>query len=226
MNRTKLVIGVGSIALLGALGLSLRPGARVAERLESRPSAPETTEPFEAAPAEPALPPTARSPSPAPVAVAPTPATAAEAPSVAPEAGPPKPPEFKYSPNLERALELASDRAVLTARWSNEMSDPSWRSVTAARLHTTLVERGVDPNAVTEIDCRATICRFALRTSSKMKADVDGLIQAARAIDEQTWTMPEEQDAGYSVEVFFPREGYRLSGDGGRVDQPMKEATG
>ena len=149
-----------------------------------------------------------------------------EVSSAAPGTDQGKPVEFKYAPNLERALELASDRAELNARWSSEARDPSWRSVTEARLHATFLEHSVNPNSVTDVDCRATICRFTIHTSSKAKTDVDGLIRAARAIDEQTWTKPEEQDTGYSINVFFPRDGYRLSGGGGRIDEPVIEVAG
>jgi hypothetical protein len=151
------------------------------------------------------------------------PATSPSAPvaAVGPRAEAAEQREFRYAPNLERALELAKDRADLNSRLLHEMSDSSWRSETEARMRTTLMERGLDSNAVTDIDCRISICRFVVHTRSKADADVKALLEAARAVDAQTWTMPEEQEVGYSIDVYFPRAGYRLSSGGGRVDDAV-----
>jgi hypothetical protein len=151
----------------------------------------------------------------------PAPVASSDATSPAPAPSPATPRPFEYEPPLERALELATDRAQLNARWSAEGRDSSWRAQTESRLRAIFTKRGLDARDVGEVDCRATICRFAVHTSSKTDPDVGNLIQAARAIDQQTWTMPEEHEVGYSVEVYFPKEGYRLSSGGGRIDEPM-----
>ncbi len=48
--------------------------------------------------------------------------------------------------------------------------------------------------------------------------DAGERLQAARDFEEETWIHPEKQDDGaWGTEVFFPKQGYRLSGGGGRA---------
>lgn len=125
--------------------------------------------------------------------------------------------------DAERNAELDADRRDLGSRWSGEPSDRAWTSETAERIAVILHGKQLDPSAVKEVDCRRTICRFALTSPSPKHGDVMATISAARETDPETWTMPDAQANGsYNVDVFFPRKGYRLSGGGGRIDEPMR----
>jgi len=77
-----------------------------------------------------------------------------------------------------------------------------------------------------EVDCRETVCRFQLRTSNNTQGEVMSLIQVARELGEETWVRAEPQDnePQSQIEVFYPRDGYRLSGGGGRIAEPPRVA--
>jgi hypothetical protein len=86
-------------------------------------------------------------------------------------------------------------------------------------MHDLLAENGVPPRALGQVDCRETICRLRLEAQSDEQQAVMALIRSARALHVETWLLPEEAEhgSGYFMDVFLPRDGYRLSGGGGQI---------
>jgi hypothetical protein len=124
------------------------------------------------------------------------------------------------SGSLEARLQRAQERDELNARWVSEQADPQWGASVERRMHSLLSENGVLSRSLSTVDCRQTICRLQLRSANESQKSVTAVLAAARALHEETWVLPEEDEASstYSVDVFMPRDGYRLSGGGGKVD--------
>jgi hypothetical protein len=90
-------------------------------------------------------------------------------------------------------------------------------------MTTLLAQNGVDSSAFGAVACRETICRFSLKSKTGKKTEVQSLIHVARSLDDQTWLDPEEQEDGsFGMQVYYPREGYRLSGGGGKIGEPKE----
>src|SRR4051812_1823470 len=64
----------------------------------------------------------------------------------------------------EQALERAREKAELNDRWTAEPADAAWATETTNRVSALLASAGVDPLALRDVDCRATICRFSLHS--------------------------------------------------------------
>jgi len=129
------------------------------------------------------------------------------------------------SSNAETAS--ATKREELGARFARESADATWTDESGRRVAELLAKSNLQSGALSAVDCRQTICRFVLASSSTRGGEVRGLIQAARDLDQQTWLHPEKQgDDTWRMEVFFPKDGYRLSSGGGRIGetQPVVDA--
>lgn len=126
-----------------------------------------------------------------------------------------------FAESMEQRLERAHERYELLGRWNNEAPDASWSSQLSSRIHYLLGNENFSSDHLKEVDCRQTVCRFQLRTSNNTHAEVMKLIRVARDLGEETWVRaePHETAPESHIEVFFPREGYRLSGGGGRIDE-------
>jgi type IV secretory pathway VirB10-like protein len=161
---------------------------------------------------------------PSPSAPPPPPAVAAAAPEESPaprikkEDDPNAPFALRESP--EEIRERQAEYAGLSARFSREAADGTWTNQSGSRVADQLARNQVQRSALQAIDCRQTICRFLLASSTDKQGEVGGLIQAARDLELETWLHPEKQaDGTWRMEVFFPKEGYRLSAGGGRIDE-------
>lgn len=165
-------------------------------------------------------------------AVASSPATEEPAePDVQPqvERAPHRDPEKPFIPDrltLEDRLERAREQTELGTRWDREKPDTEWSRESEGKIKEILLQRGLDADALKQIDCRETICRFRLDAVTDLHKEVGELAKAARALGRESWLMPEEVEGDparrYTIEVFFPREGYRLSGGGGRINDPER----
>ena len=115
-------------------------------------------------------------------------------------------------------LEVREQEAkMLTGRWASQDHDADWSGRTAQAVATLLEESGFEQEVASEIDCRATLCRLVLQGNDDQEA-VE-LLHVARGIHDETWLDHSETDEGsWGIEVFFSRPGYRLSGDGGRIE--------
>jgi hypothetical protein len=129
---------------------------------------------------------------------------------------------------LQDRLERARERQELATRWENERQDAAFARESEVRMAEILLERGLEPKALKELDCRETVCRFRLDAVTDLHKEVGELAKAARSLAPETWLLPEEvpDDPArkYTIEVFFARPGYRLSGGGGRIGDPPRMA--
>lgn len=219
MKRARLGMLVGALAAIG-LWLPLlsrpKPGADESPRGATQRGAAVAETKYEA-------------PAPLPVARAPE-APAAEAPPAHPAktADDPNAP-FAFEETADDLRERATEREELGARFARESADATWTDESGRRVAELLAKSNLQSGALSAVDCRQTICRFVLASSSTRGGEVRGLIQAARDLDQQTWLHPEKQgDDTWRMEVFFPKDGYWLSGGGGRIDEtkPVVDAPG
>lgn len=128
---------------------------------------------------------------------------------------------------LETRLQRAAEREELSSRFEAEQHDAAWSAELQKKMTELLAADGMSARALGKVDCRQTICRLNLTSSSDRKRDVMAMIHAARELHEETWLLPEEDEAraSYSTEVYLPRDGYRLSGGGGRIDEAPRTAA-
>jgi hypothetical protein len=125
----------------------------------------------------------------------------------------------------EERAERAREREELDRRWKQERADGAWANVSGERITQLLAKEALPSHALRAVDCRQSICRFELRSSTGTEKEVMALIHAARELELETWVHPQQQpDGTWGMEVFFPKQGYRLSGGGGRIDE-MKQVT-
>jgi hypothetical protein len=215
-------IALGTLAALAVAWSVTRSGHSV-----SRP--PEPTAEVPATPSEPLVerhtaPEISAAPEvSAPPAVAVQPPPAASAAAAAKESDENAP--FKTDVvTVEARLRRAAEREELDHRWASEAADPAWSTQVKHHMVELLAADGVSARALDDVDCRQTICRLKLTSSSERKSDVMSVIHAARELHVETWLLPEQDEARgtYGMEVFMPREGFRLSGGGGKIDQAPK----
>jgi hypothetical protein len=215
-HRTGLSLVALALFVAGALWLGRpsrhSPSANELSATDSPSVA--TNETPEAAPA----------PAPAPPSPPPAPAAAAAAPEGAPAArikkedDPNGPFALKESP--EELRERQAEYADLSERFNREAADGTWTNQSGSRVTEQLARNQLQKSALQAVDCRQTICRFLLASSTGKQGEVGGLIQTARDLELETWLHPEKQaDGTWRMEVFFPKEGYRLSTGGGRIDE-------
>jgi hypothetical protein len=131
-----------------------------------------------------------------------------------------------FAESLEQRLERAQERKELLVRWDKETQDQSWTREVSSHIEGLLGNAKFSSDHLKEVDCRETVCRFQLRTSNNTQGEVMSLIQVARELGEETWLRAEPQDnePQSQIEVFYPRDGYRLSGGGGRIAEPPRVA--
>jgi hypothetical protein len=130
---------------------------------------------------------------------------------------------FKETP--EDLSERVAEREELGSRFARETADAPWTDEAGRKVAELLARGNLPSGALRAVDCRQTICRFVLASSTNTTREVGGLLQAARDFEEETWIHPEKQDDGtWRTEVFFPKQGYRLSGGGGRIDEAERAA--
>jgi hypothetical protein len=124
------------------------------------------------------------------------------------------------SASMEASLTRAQEHDELSRRFSSEQQDTKWAAEVEQQMQRLLHEGGISSRALQLVDCRQTICRLKLEAQSDRRASVMAVIHAARALHQETWLLPEEDEQGstFFVEVFLPRDGYRLSSGGGKVD--------
>lgn len=110
-----------------------------------------------------------------------------------------------------------AELAMLTSRWQSQQADPAWSKESEAAIAKLLLDGGFAFEAMRELDCRETVCRFILDAEDGARALA--LLRIGRRVHDETWLDHTAQhDGSWSIEVFFARAGYRLSGDGGRID--------
>jgi hypothetical protein len=166
---------------------------------------------------------TSKVPPPPPVAVPAPAAPQDQAPRVEKTDDPNAPYAFDETP--EDLNERVAERSGLMSRFSRETADATWTGDAGRRVVEQLARANLQSGALRAVDCRQTICRFVLASSTNTRREFGGLIQAARDFEEETWLHPEQQDDGtWRTEVFFPKQGYRLSGGGGRIDEARRAA--
>jgi hypothetical protein len=120
----------------------------------------------------------------------------------------------------EDLLHRASEREQLMFRWQQQSGDERWSNAAEVAVQKLLADAKLDTGAVRDVDCRETICRFALVGRGGEEA-LD-LIRTARRLDEQTWVDHHEHfDGTWTIEVFFPREGRQLAGN----DEPLPKIS-
>jgi hypothetical protein len=121
--------------------------------------------------------------------------------------------------SLEARLLRAQEHDELSRRLAPERPDPAWTASVEQRMHALLATNGVPVRALDAVDCRETICRLRLISEGVSQRAVMSVIHAARELHLETWLLPEEdpQSPRYHLDVFLPRDGYRLSGGGGRI---------
>jgi hypothetical protein len=214
MTRRRVVLAG---ALLGAAGLWFSGAGRGTTRADSAHEAAavtseelapiQTPHELEAA-ARPQV-------SPAPPAAAdPTPR-----PRVKKEDDPNQPFAIAGETDQDRA-ERAAERAELDKRWQGEAPDAAWANDSGPRIAKVLADARQPPQALHAVDCRQSICRFELHSAGGTQGEVMALIHAARQLELETWVRPAQQpDGSWHMETFFPKQGYRLSGGGGRIGQ-------
>jgi hypothetical protein len=119
----------------------------------------------------------------------------------------------------DELLIRAQERQMLNVRWETQSTDPQWSSSASIKIEDLLATSNFDPYALSEVDCRKTICRFVL--SGQDSRDAVDLIHVARDLHDETWLDHHEQaDGTWQIEVFFSRPGYMLSGSGERIPDP------
>jgi hypothetical protein len=130
------------------------------------------------------------------------------------------------SASVEARLTRAQEHDELSRRLSSEQQDPKWVAEVERQMQGLLRDGGVSSRALQLVDCRETICRLKLEAQSDRRASVMAVIHAARELHRETWLLPEEDEQGstFFVEVFMPRDGYRLSSGGGKIDGEMGTA--
>jgi hypothetical protein len=150
-------------------------------------------------------------------AAAPTASPTPQKPTEDPETALFKPDKF----SVEQALQRAAERKELNDRWQSQKEDRPWAAETKGRVQALLRKANLRPQALREVDCRETICRFSLHAETSLQKDVGNMIHAARDLERETWLMPEpseQANGAWDIEVYFPRAGYMLSGGGGRIE--------
>jgi hypothetical protein len=114
------------------------------------------------------------------------------------------------------AMMRVAERNELSGRWTAEAKSSGWTEEANEKIRGLLAPAGLNVNAVTETDCRQTICRFNL--SGTDGASALALIRVARQLHDETWVDHKQQSDGtWRIEVFFSKSGYRLSGGGGPI---------
>jgi hypothetical protein len=110
----------------------------------------------------------------------------------------------------------AKERVELAHRWESQAKDAQWSNETEWKVQDLLDKAKLDVNAVSNVDCRATICRFELFAGDGETAFQ--VIKVARSANDDTWVDHHAAaDDTWRIEVFASRSGYRLSGDGQRI---------
>jgi hypothetical protein len=110
-----------------------------------------------------------------------------------------------------------AESTLLNARWSSQQTDPAWSKASEATIAKLLLDQGFSFEVMRELDCRQTICRFVLDAEDGPRALA--LLGVGRRVHDETWLDHTAQhDGSWTIEVFFSRPGYRLSGDGGRIE--------
>jgi hypothetical protein len=128
--------------------------------------------------------------------------------------------------SVEQRLMRARERQELMGRFSSERASSDWTREVSDLVDTTLSESDLDELSLKEADCRQTVCKLGLRSHGSNEDEVMGLIHAVRSLHPETWLWPEQQsDGSWDIEAFLPREGYRLSAGGGRVSEPLAQAS-
>lgn len=159
------------------------------------------------------------------------PPTPAEAPDERPAAAPASPPTApataparEYHPREQDVAEWMKERAPLHDRWASESGDPSWTNRAASQIARILNDAKLNVNALRDVDCRQTICRFKLRSESTLHRNVSDLIAASRALVEQTFLVPVAvSGGGWDIETYFPKDEYSL--EGWYIGKNVTEAT-
>jgi hypothetical protein len=119
--------------------------------------------------------------------------------------------------NVEELDLREAESAMLTSRWQSQQADPAWSKESEAAIAKLLLDGGFAFEAMRELDCRETVCRFMLDAEDGARALA--LLRIGRRVHDETWLDHTAQhDGSWSIEVFFARAGYRLSGEGGRID--------
>lgn len=156
----------------------------------------------------------------APRAALPPPAAPASpprpaAPSPAPTAAPPERPDVLSEEDREIR---ADERRMLQERWERQEPNPAAADAMHAAVKERLLARRLDGSALSDLDCKRTLCRFELSTRGAAGltpvSEVHELIRAARDLGE-TWVLATEPSPGlWRVEVFAPTEDHTLTGPG------------
>lgn len=111
----------------------------------------------------------------------------------------------------------AQERLMLDARWSSQSTDPRWSDEVRSRISDLLSQAQLDPSAASLPDCRATICRVVF--SAGNGRDALRVIDIARKLHDETWIDHHDfSDQAWEIELFVSRKGFRLSGDGSRIE--------
>lgn len=119
--------------------------------------------------------------------------------------------------DMEELDRREAESAMLASRWQSQQANPAWSKESAAAIAKLLLDGGFAFEAMREPDCLETICRFILDAEDGARALA--LLRIGRRVQDETWLdHTAERDGSWSIEVFFARAGYRLSGDGGRID--------
>lgn len=213
MKRTRRWMALG---LLGAGGLWLA--------LRSAPPPPDDGAPEDSAPlaiaAGVAEAPPEAAPSPPAIAMATEAPPPQQPPAPAPRKGDDPNAPYAFNETPEDLSERAAEREELGRRYGRETANAPWTDEAGRKMAERLARGNLPSGALRAVDCRQTICRLVLSSSTNTTREVGGLLQAARDYEEETWIHPEKQDDGtWRTEVFFPKQGYRLSGGGGRIDE-------
>jgi hypothetical protein len=126
---------------------------------------------------------------------------------------------FDHETPEDRADRLR-ERDELGKRWTEEPRDSRWANEASARISDLLARAEQRSSALREVDCRQSICRFELQSATGTQKEAMALIAVARQFEPETWLRPYQQRNGsWRMEVFFPKQGYRLSGGGGRIGE-------
>jgi hypothetical protein len=133
-----------------------------------------------------------------------------------------KQPFTGFTESAEQRVERMQERSELLGRWNEEAKDPSWTARESSLIAGLLANAEFSRDHLKEIDCRETICRFQLQTSNNTYGEVMSLIGVAHELGDETWLRaePQAKEPQSHIEIFVPRDGYRLSGGGGRIDAP------
>jgi len=125
-----------------------------------------------------------------------------------------------FPESSQETMARLDERAELSNRWDGETQDPGWTGEIEDRIRGLLSNAELQENLLKEVDCRESICRFQLATGENTHSEVMSLIHVARDLMEETWVRaePNEELGQSQIEVFFPKEGFRLSGGGGPIE--------